>query len=60
MLEGAVFDRILAAFDGSPSSVSALRSAADIAGRYDAELHLLGIVLATGAMPLGEVAPDDA
>lgn len=55
-----MFKKILLAYDGSPSSASALRHAADLAGRYGAELHLLGIVHTTGTTTIGEAAANDA
>jgi len=39
-----VIKKILVPVDGSDSSVKALEFACDLAGRYDAELHLLHVV----------------
>jgi len=47
-----MFQKILLAYNGSVHSVAALKQAADLARFSDAELHILGIVVRTGALVL--------
>lgn len=54
-----MFSTILLAYDGSSASAPALRRAADIASRYGAKLHLLGIVHPSGSVAFAEATADD-
>ena len=55
-----MFQKILLAYNGSVHSAAAMTQAADLARFSNAELHILGIVVTTGAMMLaqGEGATD--
>ena len=51
-----MFERILLAYNGSAHSNAALRQAADLARHTNAQLHLLGIVVTTGAVGFAQAA----
>ena len=50
-----MFQKILLAYNGSAHSAAALKQAADLARSADAELHILGIVVTSGAMAFAQV-----
>ena len=50
-----MFQKILLAYNGSVHSAAALKQAADLARLSKAELHILGIVVTTGAMAFAQV-----
>mgnify|MGYP005814083341 CR=1 FL=1 len=55
-----MYRKLLLAYDSSRFSAAALRRAAELAGLFNAELHLLGIVVTTGGMAIAEaVGPPD-
>jgi len=50
-----MFQKILLAYNGSIYSTAALQQAADLARFSSAELHILGIVVTSGAMAFAQV-----
>ena len=50
-----MFQKILLAYNGSVHSAAALQQAADLARLSSAELHILGIVVTSGAMAFAQV-----
>lgn len=51
-----MYRKILLAYNGSAHSAAALRQAADIARAFNAELHILGIVVTTGGLAMAQAA----
>lgn len=51
-----MYQRILLAYNGSAHSAAALHQAADLARLFDAELHVLGIVVTTGGLAMAQAA----
>ena len=49
-----MYRKILLAYDGSTFSAAVLRQGAELANLCKAELHLLSIVVTTGAMGMAE------
>lgn len=55
-----MFRKILLAYDGSIQSAAALRKSAELSDLCGAELHILGVAVATGTVALLQVdAPHD-
>ena len=50
-----MYQKILLAYDGTPSSSAALRQCVDLARHCKAELHLLGVVAITPTTAIAEV-----
>lgn len=51
-----MFQKILVAYDGSPSSEAALGQGAELARLGRSELHLFGVIVSTGGMAIGQAA----
>ena len=51
-----MFQKILVAYDGSPSSETALSQGGEIARLCQGELHLFGVIVSTGGMAIGQAA----
>lgn len=51
-----MYRKILLAYNGSAHSAAALRQAADLARAFEAELHVLGIVVTTGGLAMAQAA----
>ena len=51
-----MFQKILVAYDGSPSSETALSQGGELARLCQGELHLFGVIVSTGGMAIGQAA----
>ena len=51
-----MFQKILVAYDGSPSSEAALGQGAELARLGRSELHLFSVIVSTGGMAIGQAA----
>ncbi|WP_291521888.1 universal stress protein [Acidithiobacillus sp.] len=51
-----MFQKILVAYDSSPSSETALSQGGELARLCQGELHLFGVIVSTGGMAIGQAA----